>query len=168
MSLPLMSEPQLLFAILYQLPAIGLGLLLSLLIPSPPLRAVFVLPGTFVHELLHFVVGLLLNARPVSFSVWPRRSGSSHWTMGSVGFANVRWYNGAPVGLAPLIAPVAATWFAPEAAHWALSTGDLKYWALAAPVFSMCLPSWADLRICLASAVPLALLLAGAGWWFYY
>ena len=60
MILPPTSEPQLLFAVLYQLPAIGIGLLLSFLIPSPPLRAVFVLPGTFVHELLHFLVGLLL------------------------------------------------------------------------------------------------------------
>jgi len=163
----LMSEQQLVFAVLYQLPAVVIGLLLSVLIPSPPLRAVFVLPGTFVHELLHFGVGLLLNAKPVSFSVWPRRSGPSSWTMGSVGFANVRWYNGAPVGLAPLLAPVAAVWFAPEAAHWAPGVSDLKYWGLAAPVLSMCLPSWADLRICLASAVPIALVLAVAGWFYF-
>lgn len=155
-----MFESQLTFAVLYQLPAIAIGLALSFLIPSPPVRAIFVLPGTLIHELLHFVVGLLLNARPVSFSVWPRRSGPSSWTMGSVAFANVRWYNGAAVGLAPLLAPLAATWFAPVAAHWRPGPGDLEYWALAAPVYSMCLPSWADLRICLASAVPVGLLLA--------
>lgn len=161
-----MSEQQLLFAILYQLPAVVIGLVLSFLIPSPPVRAIFVLPGTFIHELLHFMVGLILNARPVSFSVWPRKSGPAAWTMGSVGFTNVRWYNGAAVGLAPLLAPATATWFAPDAASWHMELGDLKYWALAAPVFSMCLPSWADVKICLASAVPLAVLLALAYWRF--
>ncbi|MDZ4074406.1 MAG: hypothetical protein U1E04_06620 [Hylemonella sp.] len=161
-----MSEQQLIFAVLYQVPAVLIGLTLSFLIPSPPVRAIFVLPGTFVHEMLHFLVGLVLNAKPVSFSVWPRKSGSSTWTMGSVGFSNVRWYNGAAVGLAPLLAPVAATWFAPGAADWQIGLGDLKYWALAAPVLSMCLPSWADLKICLASAVPMTAILALLYWRF--
>lgn len=161
-----MTEQQLIFALLYQIPAVAIGLALSVLIPSPPVRALFVLPGTFVHELLHFVVGLVLNARPVSFSVWPRRSGPSTWTMGSVGFANVRWYNGAAVGLAPLLAPAAALWLAPDAARWTLGLADLKYWALTAPVLAMCLPSWADIRICLHSAVPISALLALAYWRF--
>ncbi len=161
-----MSEQQLIFAVLYQVPAVLIGLALPLLIPSPPVRAIFVLPGTFVHEMLHFVVGLVLNAKPVSFSVWPRKSGASTWTMGSVGFSNVRWYNGLAVGLAPLLAPAAATWFAPDAADWNIELGDLKYWLLAAPVFSMCLPSWADLKICLASAVPMVAMLAWAYWYF--
>lgn len=159
-----MTEQQLTFALLYQLPAVAMGWALGLLIPSPPLRAIFVLPGTFIHELLHFTVGLLLNAKPVSFSVWPRRSGPGHWTMGSVAFANVRWYNGAPVGLAPLLAPAGALWLAPAASGWHPAWSDLQYWLLAAPVFSMCLPSWADLRIAMASAMPVATLLALAYW----
>lgn len=159
-----MTKQQLIFSLIYQTPAIAIGLALSALIPSPPVRAIFVLPGTLIHELLHFGVGLILNAKPVSFSIWPRKSGPSTWTMGSVGFANVRWYNGAAVGLAPLIAPAAATWFAPDATNWQIDLGDLKYWVSAAPLFSMCLPSWADFKTCLASAVPIAALLA-LGYW---
>ncbi len=159
-----MTEHQLLFSLSYQAPAIVMGLLVAALIPYPPLRAIFVLPGTFVHELLHFIVGLMLNARPVSFSVWPKRSGPSTWTMGSVVFANVRWYNGVAIGLAPLIAPAAAIWFAPNATTWTFGMADLKYWALAAPIFSMCLPSWADIRICFASIVPITAIVASV-WW---
>lgn len=159
-----MTEHQLLFALSYQAPAIVIGVLVAALIPYPPLRAIFVLPGTFVHELLHFIVGQLLNAQPISFSVWPKRSGPSTWTMGSVVFANVRWYNGVAIGLAPLIAPAAAIWFAPSSATWTFGAGDLKYWALAAPIFSMCLPSWADVRICFVSTVPIAAIMALV-WW---
>ena len=159
-----MSTQQLIFAILYQAPAIALGLVLSVLIPSPPLRAIFVLPGTLVHELLHFIVGLILNAKPTSFSVWPRKRGTSTWTMGAVGFANLRWYNAVAVGLAPLLAPIAALWFAPSGASWSLQLDDLKYWAFAAPILSMSLPSWTDIKICFYSAVPIAVCVA-LGYW---
>lgn len=162
-----MTQQQLLFAVLYQTPAIAIGIVVAALIPSPPLGAVFVLPGTFVHELLHFLVGRLLNAKPVSFSVWPRRVGSSTWAMGSIGFTNVRWYNGIAVGLAPLIAPLVAIWFAPDAAQWKVAGGDFKYWVLAAPIFSMCLPSWSDIRICFASVVPIAVFVAFWYWQFW-
>jgi hypothetical protein len=163
-TIPYMTAHQLLFSLSYQAPAIVMGLLVAALIPYPPLRAIFVLPGTFVHELLHFIVGQLLNAKPVSFSVWPKRVGPSTWAMGSVVFANVRWYNGAAIGLAPLFAPAAAIWLAPDASTWKVSVADLKYWALAAPVFAMCLPSWADIRICFASIMPIAAIVALL-WW---
>lgn len=162
-----MTQQQLLFSVLYQTPAIAMGMVVSRLIPSPPLRAVFVLPGTYIHELLHFLVGFLLNAKPVSFSVWPRRVGSFTWATGSVGFANVRWYNGIAAGLAPLVAPAVAIWFAPDATQRKPTLGDFKYWVLAAPIFSMCLPSWSDICICFASAVPVAVLVAFGHWQFW-
>ena len=56
-----MAEDTLVFAILYQVPPLLLGLVLKVLIPQPAIRAIFVLPGTFVHELLHLVVGLMLR-----------------------------------------------------------------------------------------------------------
>lgn len=31
------------------------------------------LPGTVLHECAHFVVGILLNAKPVSFSLFPKK-----------------------------------------------------------------------------------------------
>lgn len=85
--------------------------------------------------------------------------------MGSVQMANVRWYNGAAVGLAPLLAPAAAIWLAPIASTWKFSSADLHYWVLAAPIFATCLPSWSDLKIAFASTVPVAIIAVMMWWW---
>ena len=162
-----MTESQLIFSLAYQTPAIVLGVLLSVLIPSPPWRAIFVLPGVLIHELLHFCVAIVLNAQPVSFSLWPKRVGPNTWVMGSVAMGNIRWYNGAAVGLAPLIAPAAAIWFAPNGLTWKFGMGDLQYWTLAAPMFAMCLPSSTDLKIAFTSTVPVAVIAALAWWWLH-
>ena len=61
------------------------------------------IPGTILHELMHFTVGLLLNARPCNFSVFPRKSDNGNYVMGSVGFRNVTFYNAVPASLAPLL-----------------------------------------------------------------
>ena len=37
------------------------------------LSALVNVPGTILHEFMHYWVGLLLNARPVNFSIWPKR-----------------------------------------------------------------------------------------------
>ena len=49
------------------------------------------IPGTFLHELMHYLVGSLLNARPVDY------------VMGSVGFSNITFYNAVPSAMAPLL-----------------------------------------------------------------
>ena len=41
------------------------------------LFSLLVLPGTLCHEFCHWMVGKLLNARPVRFTVVPRRAGGS-------------------------------------------------------------------------------------------
>ena len=42
------------------------------------LTALINVPGTFLHETAHFIVGFLLNARPTSFSLFPKKSGSEY------------------------------------------------------------------------------------------
>src|SRR5437899_11438356 len=64
--------------------------------------ALLSLPGTIAHELTHFVVGLLLLAKPRGFSIWPRAEGST-WRLGAVSFGNIGLLNGAFVALAPLL-----------------------------------------------------------------
>ena len=64
--------------------------------------ALLALPGTFAHELAHFVVGFLLRAKPHGFSVWPRPRGHA-WMLGSVSFRNIGLLNGTWVALAPLL-----------------------------------------------------------------
>lgn len=71
------------------------------------LQALFRFPGTFLHELAHLLVGLVLNAKPVNVSLFPRKEGDKI-ILGSVGFRNVTWYNAFPTAMAPflLIIPI--------------------------------------------------------------
>lgn len=64
------------------------------------------MPGTFLHETAHFVVGLVLNAKPTSFSLFPRKNGD-YYVMGSVGFKNLTFYNALPSSMAPLFLLIA-------------------------------------------------------------
>ena len=64
--------------------------------------AMISLPGTVMHEALHGVVGLVLFAKPKSFSIFPRRQGNT-WVLGSGGFTNLNIWNAAPVAFAPLL-----------------------------------------------------------------
>ncbi len=60
-------------------------------------------PGTVLHELMHFLVGLFLNARPCNFTIFPKRDELGNYVMGSVGFRNVTFYNAIPSSMAPLL-----------------------------------------------------------------
>lgn len=146
-----MAKETLLFAILYQVAPLSLGLALKVLIPHPAIRAIFVLPGTFVHELLHLVVGLILNGKPVSISLWPRRVGHGQWILGAVGFANVRWYNAVFIALAPLLALGAALLLTPSPSGWVPQGSDLQRWLIATPILAMCIPSTTDFKLALKS-----------------
>ena len=66
------------------------------------LCALINLPGTVLHETMHFIVGLLLNAKPCNFTILPRR-GEKGYVMGSVGFTNITFYNALPSSMAPLM-----------------------------------------------------------------
>jgi len=67
------------------------------------MSALINIPGTLLHELMHFIVGLFLNARPCNFSIVPRRGEGGGYVMGSVGFTNITFYNAVPAALAPLL-----------------------------------------------------------------
>ena len=58
------------------------------------------LPGIFIHELSHLLMGLFLNAQPVNFSIIPNKATGS---AGHVSFKNITFYNALPVGIAPTI-----------------------------------------------------------------
>ena len=60
------------------------------------------MPGTILHEAMHFIVGLLLNAKPCNFTLFPRRN-ENGYVMGSVGFTNITFYNAIPSSMAPLM-----------------------------------------------------------------
>ena len=60
------------------------------------------IPGTILHEFMHFIVGLVFNAHPKNFSIIPKR-GNGGYVMGSVSFANIKFYNAVPAALAPVL-----------------------------------------------------------------
>lgn len=60
------------------------------------------LPGTWLHEMSHWCVGLLLGAKPSGFTLWPKRRGNT-WVLGSVSFQGLSIWNSAFVALAPLL-----------------------------------------------------------------
>jgi hypothetical protein len=60
-------------------------------------------PGTFLHEFMHFIIGGALNAQPCNFTIIPKKRDDGGYIMGSVGFRNITFYNAVPASLAPLL-----------------------------------------------------------------
>ena len=155
--------------VLYLIPSAALAVLLWIGSAAHPAFFVFTAAGTLCHELAHFSVGLLTNAEPVGMSVLPRRikrakgakAGGHNWELGSVTFANLRWYNAAPAALAPLLVlfvPLGVAW-------WRTRTGlsfgpvDLALMFFLAPQFLSFWPSPVDWKLA-ARSWPWAPLLA--------
>ncbi len=61
------------------------------------------LPGTFFHELAHYMVSLFLLGDPRKLSIIPRRVSDNAWVLGYVESYNLRWWNQALVAVAPLL-----------------------------------------------------------------
>jgi hypothetical protein len=131
------------------------------------LFSLLVLPGTLCHELCHWMVGKLLNGRPVHFTVLPRRA-EQGLVLGAVAFSNLRWYNAFFIGFAPLLLLAAASGLF----LWRLGGHPVLGWQEAGAMFVLAnllfgaIPSWQDLRIAARSPIGW-LLLAGAlvyGW----
>ncbi|MBI3804703.1 MAG: hypothetical protein HY282_13180 [Nitrospirae bacterium] len=129
--------------------------------------ALLALPGTFVHELMHFIFGLFLLAKPAGFSVWPRHSGKG-WTLGSVSFQRIGLLNGAFVALAPLLLfPLAwlclirfaVPFWVQHRWGWWLVAG----YGTATMLFAA-LPSCQDIRLGSRSLVFYGVI-GGLGWW---
>jgi hypothetical protein len=109
--------------------------------------ALLALPGTLAHELAHYLVALLLLAKPQFPSLIPQRM-EHGWRMGSVAF-RAGWLRSLPIALAPFaLLPLALWW----AVTWMQPAVGVVYfvqaWIVAALV-SASLPSAADFRIAL-------------------
>lgn len=107
------------------------------------------IPGTLLHELMHFIVGLVLNAHPCNFTIFPRKSPGGGYVMGSVGFRNVTFYNAIPSALAPLFLLVIGfyinRYYLPQMPLTA--TNYILYVLLQTIIIENAMPSRADFRI---------------------
>jgi hypothetical protein len=150
--------------LLYLVPSLALAFLIWLVTTLHPLFFLFSAVGTLCHELAHFSVGLLLGAEPTGFSIIPRRQGRT-WELGSVTFANLRWYNAAPAALAPflvLLVPLAVAWWRTRGA-WRFGPADLLLTLLLAPQFLSFWPSPVDWRLAVRSWPWIVIIIGAAG-----
>lgn len=152
--------------VLYLLPSIVLALVFHLLARRHPVFFGFYLSSTILHELAHLFAGFATNAKPVSFTVIPRRTNASQWTLGSVSFANIRWYNAAFVGLAPVLVLSVPVLVAVVRMHFGMAYDwlDVLIAVLVAPAFLSFLPSRVDLQVAMRSW-PYLVIVGGWLWW---
>ena len=62
------------------------------------------LPSIIAHELSHLLPGVLLQAKPVGMSFWPRRvAGTNQYITGHMAFQNLTFWKTLPVATAPLM-----------------------------------------------------------------
>jgi len=100
------------------------------------LVSLLALPGTFCHELCHWLVGTALNGQPLRFTVLPRREGRGY-VLGSVALGNLRWYNAFFIGLAPLLLlPLAYGLFLWRLGRAPNSAGPRRAWSSSWPTWS--------------------------------
>ena len=155
--------------LLYLVPSAALAFLMWMVSALHPAFFLFTAVGTLCHELAHFGVGLLTNADPTGLTIFPKRRGRV-WELGSVTFANLRWYNAAPAALAPLLVlllPLAVAWWRTRG-PWHFGTLDLALTLVLAPQFLSFWPSPVDWKLA-ARSWPYLLVIAAAGaawaWW---
>jgi hypothetical protein len=120
------------------------------------LYALVILPGTTLHELMHWLSAFLLGGAPQSFSILPKlfASNGSH-TLGEVAFIPNAW-NAAFISLAPLsLFPLC--WFLIQCIARPIHAWKrflLLY--LAACLWLSALPSSTDVRIAFSHPLSLA------------
>ncbi len=156
--------------IFYSFSLLGCLTLLSLLRRRAGLFALAAFPGTFFHELSHFVIGVLFRGQPTDLRILPKRT-SEGILLGSVKCTNIRWYNGMFIGLAPLLLlPIAfglVLWRLNLALGWHAAEGLWVYFIACLAQASV--PSRQDLRIAAISKWMLASLVITACliriWW---
>lgn len=117
--------------------------------------AALALPGTFAHEMAHYLVALLLFAKPDFPSLVPQRT-LHGWRLGSVTF-RAGMVRALPIALAPFALMPLALWWA--ATLMAPATGWAHYlhaW-IAAALVSASLPSSADFKLALPALAVIAI-----------
>jgi len=130
-------------------------------------QILYALPGTFLHELSHFLVALVTGGRPTGFSIIPRPQDClmgdgtlrRRWTLGSVTIANPGMIAAFPTAMAPLLLNLAAwqlytrwfSWFPRDPAHILVLYGAIYL------LVSGSVPSCQDLKVACSSIVGLVL-----------
>lgn len=123
---------------------------------------IFYFLGTFLHEMAHFLVALVLGAKPKFPFLFPKKDFDGSTILGRVETASVKWYNGFPIAIAPLslfvVAFILQRYYFSYFDFSFLST--LFYFYLLIVLIDSAIPSSQDIRI----AVSGLNLLGGSIW----
>lgn len=122
--------------------------------------ALLALPGTFAHELAHYLVALLLRAQPRFPRLWPERDGH-RWRLGSVSFI-APWWRAMPIAIAPIALLPLSLWWASTLTSPSAGIGFWLHAWIAASLAAASLPSRTDLRLALPALAVIALALVAA------
>jgi hypothetical protein len=142
-------------------------------------QILYALPGTFLHELSHFIVALVTGGRPTGFSIIPHpqpcymSDGTirQRWTLGSVTLTNAGLLSAFPTAMAPLALNLVA-WQLYR--HWfdrfpADPPHILALYGAVYLLVSGSVPSGQDLRIACSRPAGIvlygALVVGGGAWW---
>lgn len=118
------------------------------------------LPGTIAHELAHYLVALVLGARPSPPSIIPERT-KTGWRLGSVHFS-AGIVRAVPIALAPLaLAPLSLWWAGSHLPTLPFGPLYLGHAWIASTAFGASLPSSQDWSIA-APTLAIIALISGA------
>ena len=127
--------------------------------------ALTALPGTVTHELAHFLVALVLGARPRLPSFVPVRTPQG-WRLGSVAF-RAGYARALPIAMAPLLLAPLGVWWAAALLHPASTPLYFLHAWIVAALLTASLPSRADFKLAWPAFAVLGLLaLIAAVAWF--
>ena len=112
-------------------------------------------PGTVVHELLHFTVGMVLLAQPCNLSIFPKPRTEQGQELGRVDFQNIGWWNALPTGIAPMLGIPIAFILMSVFPFTPTLTGFIGAWIIAS-ILSQSWPSRVDFEVAFESKVGLA------------
>jgi hypothetical protein len=122
-----------------------------------------VLPGTIVHESLHYVTGKLLFAGPQTFNIVPQHH-ENGTCYGSVDFDNLNEFNAPPTALAPLLGIPLVYYVWPYLQTTQNGWAQIAIiWALAA-IVAQSWPSETDWAVALKHPLGLVLWAGFVGW----
>lgn len=152
-------------AIALELVMLGLTLALVRSSMHPTTFALLAWPGTVAHESAHGLVGLLLGAKPCEVSLIPKQNPNGGWTLGYVAFANMRWWNGPPTAMAPLMLAPLAVWLVADWVYPWFQAGFMleAAWrlALCSLLFQASWPSGQDFKVATPGFIVLGFLYWG-------
>lgn len=129
----------------------------------------FNLPFSLAHEFAHYCVALLVNGKPTSLSVIPKRN-DSVIVLGEVVCANINWLNALPISIAPLtlvLIPIESHQFWFSCWGYSLASLTIFVWLTAALIYAAT-PSRQDFKVALSQPVGIAFYLTTATALTYY